>query len=262
MRNSLFRFVWLAAMLPLALVASALTQSQSELAEMARGIDGVCPIDLGTQGLMSNVKYYERDNEVEIVLSVSDVMSFMLEDRAMWNDVRENIKVALCGDACRALVSAVVKADASLNYVYLLPGSSTPVEFKFSRTQMRDLYNHPLTDSQQAAIQMKNMLAFCNKMAPMATGTGLTMTKLAIVDGKVTYFMKIDPSMMSLREFRNNAATLKNNMKNMFGDLTLRTEATIMYKAGYGMAYRYYDSTGSVDVGLTRSELGKALGLY
>ena len=250
-------------LLALIILMSGCTDAKiSALKKEIERFNAQCPQDMGAMGKLSGVRYDDGANMLVYEFSVNeDVMDFSDLD-GFEERVRPVMPALLSQGDARSFVKVMADCNAGFKAVYKGDKSGKQVEVTIPAADIKEMYEHPLSDEESGEMIVKQTVLNNKAMCPYTEEEVITMVDV-FDDGKsVVFLSEIDEDIY-------NFDNLEDNMKHY--DYVLRNEllsdpmvkSTIQYlsRGGRTLVYRYkgVPSGREINLELTTRDLPVSL---
>ncbi|MDE6792696.1 MAG: hypothetical protein K2J48_06410 [Muribaculaceae bacterium] len=220
-----------------------------------------CPMNLGMAGKLTGMSYDDETGEVGFVITLNKKGNVKeLQDDA--ETAKGTLKVALQQGDMKKLVDMMVDADASLKVVYKERGSKDEFEVKFSNAELKDIKDNPLSEQDVNKLLLDQQIKMEKNKIPYKVEKGLTVSAIEDNGEALVYVCDVDEDLYELDDMGNAKDELKENMRKMMRDRTMRKQAEILASLNKGFEYHYVGNKSGkkVIVAFTGAELVEIAG--
>lgn len=223
--------------------------------------DEQCPVNMGMMGDMLSMKYDEKTKEVQVYFSMHEDM---LSIEALKNNEQmalQSMKLSFSKREQKELLDLMIKAESGLSVIYKSASTGQTFKVNLSVDDLKEIRDNPMTDEEINKMLLENLLAIENSICPHVVDEGLEMVK-AYDDGEnIVYACRVDEDMYDISALKYAQDEIKQNMREMFNDPSMKKELGIIKSLDKGFVYHYYGETSgeSVDIVFTNDELNRYL---
>jgi hypothetical protein len=232
-------------------------ENVSQLREAIEVSNSQCPQNLGMMGDLLSLKFDEKSKEVQAY--------FLLNENLLNIDVLKNnkklvsqsMKLSFSKSESQELINLVAQAGASLSMTLKGGNSGKTLKITFTKDDLKSLGNNPLSESDINKLLLENQIAIVNSSCPYPVEYGVEMEKVYDEGSYVIYACRIDENLFDMAQLRTAQNEIKDNVKGIFEDPSVKGAAKLMVALGKGLIYRYYGelSGESVDIVFDVDEL-------
>lgn len=226
-------------------------------------MNAVCPINYGSAGDLISIKYQEEHNTVLMYYSLNEEYSSHVFLKQNKNNMMKQFRLSLSNDNSRQMLKDMVNAKASLMIIYKSPSSGKSIKFTLPYDELKEIKEHPLSESEIMRMMLENSVAMQNSSLPKKYDNGIVLTKVSIVDYKLIYYYEMDENIYNLTDIKNSQAELEDDMKedliDMQTDRKVQQDLKTLNALNMGYMHRYYGNSSKkfVDVELSSDELSR-----
>lgn len=218
-----------------------------------------CPMNLGIAGKLTSMTYDESSREVTFELSLNKQVMDVNDIKQYPEIARETIRLALSQGDMKKLVYMMADADASLKVIYKNKGSKDEYDITFSADEIKEIKNNPMTEEDTNRLLLQTQLKGEKARLPYKVADGLKMVDINDQGNTVVYTCEVNEDLYDVDDMGNAKEELKEDMRKMLRDRTMRKQAEILSSLGKGFEYKYVGTTSgkTVNVVFTAEELGE-----
>lgn len=224
-----------------------------------------CPINLGISGDLLSIKYQEKENRVIYYFSINEEIGGALFLRDNKDKLMKQTRLYLSSSDTQQFVDGIVKAKASVMFIYKSPSSGKTVKVEVPYVDLKDLKEYPMSESEIQRLTIETQVELENSTCPNKLEEGMTMTRVELVDNYIVYYLEIDESLGDMNQFKRYQPELKENLRDYFksmkDDMTMKYSIQLYVDQNIGIHYRYYGNKSKeyVDVIFTPQEISTIL---
>ena len=234
------------------MLVSCMSNANSEMKKILKGIDEKCPIPFGSFGEFTSATL-DGDNAV-FTLSCSEeamnldslqqhedlVKTGIIQSFATLND--ENVQL---------LMDELVKADMGITYRFIGKTTGGKLEVNVSADEIKKLKQSSAGSGDPDKLLETN-IQMSNVQCPMSMGNGLVMNKVVREGDNVVYVYEVDENLISIDLLKSKekelVAGLREEVKNSVNDAAMTTFLKLCRAAHVGLGYRYVGATSGKTV--------------
>lgn len=221
-----------------------------------------CPMSLGMAGKLTSMAYDESNREVKFVISLNKQISNVKDLQQDPETARQAMRLALQKGNMKKLLEMMVDADASLNITYKNRGSKDEFTLNFTAPELKEILDNPMSEEETNKLMLQNQLKSEKNRLPYKIDRGLNVVGIEDNGNMLVYKCEVDEDLYDIDEMGNSKEELKENMRKMMKDRSMRQQAEILSSLNKGFEYDYVGKTSgkSVIVAFTAKELGEIVG--
>lgn len=219
-----------------------------------------CPMSLGMAGKLTSMSYDDATRMVKFVLTLNkdfaDVKDFQ-QDPGL---AQESMKLSLSKGDMKKLLDMMVEAESGLEVIYKNRGGNDEFVLKFSAEELKQIADNPMSEEDTNKLLLANQIKAERQRMPYTIDTGLKVTGIEDSGKALVYICEVNENDYDINEMEASSAELKENMRPLLNDISMKAQVKLLTGLDKGFEYRYVgDKSGkAVIVSFTPEEL-KAL---
>lgn len=224
-----------------------------------------CPVNMGSGGDLLSIKYQEKENRVIFYYSVNEELGGGLFLEKNKEKLHQQFRLSFSKSESQQMLKDIVNAKASLMMIYKAPSSGKTIKFELPYEELKDIKATPMSESEIQRLIIENKIDVENSRCPYKGDDGITITKVALVDGFIVWYYEIDEDLYDVKELKKHQsefkASIREDLNSMRKDLTMQNELRMLINQHIGYHYRYYSNKSKecVDIIFTPEELSEYL---
>ena len=221
-----------------------------------------CPMNLGMAGQLTSMSYNDKDHEVDFVITLNKQVTDIKDLEADPEVAKQSMRLALSKGDMNKLLKMMVDADASLKITYKNRGSKDDFSLTFPATDLKQIYDNPMEEKDVNKMLLDNQVKGERRRLPYSVDRGLKVTDIQDNGANLVYICEVDENLYEVDQMTEAKDELKENMKDMLKDRTMRKQAEILASLDKGFEYQYVgkQSGKTVTVSFSAQELGEIAG--
>lgn len=222
----------------------------------------VCPISLGMAGKLTSMDYDSDNRQVKFVFTVNREVMNVADIRKDASIAKESMKLSLSKGDLHKLLKMMVDADASLKVIYKNKGSKDEFELVLSPEELKEIYENPMSEEDTDRLLLANSIKAEQHRLPSTIDRGLKVVDVKDTGDNVVYTCEVDENLYEIITMEESKEELKDNMRKMLKDRSMRQQAKILSKLNKGFVYEYVGqpSGKKVIISFSPEELGQIVG--
>ncbi len=221
-----------------------------------------CPMSLGMAGKLTSMSYDESNREVKFVITLNKQISDVKDLQQDPETARQAMRLALQKGNMKKLLEMMVDAEASLNITYKNRGSKDGFTMNFSAPELKEILANPMSEEETNKLLLQNQLNSEKRRLPYKIDRGLNVVGIEDTGASLVYKCEVDEELYDIDEMGNSKEELKENMRKMMKDRSMRQQAEVLSSLNKGFEYDYVGKTSgkNVVVAFTAKELAEIVG--
>lgn len=218
-----------------------------------------CPMNLGMAGKLTSMDYDDKSGEVAFVITVNKQVKTVEEIKKTPEATRQAVKLAMQQGQMKKLLEMMADADASLKVTYKNRGSNDEFDVTFSEAEIKDMLEHPMSEEEINKMLLQTEIDMEKSRIPYKVEKGLTVTNIEDNGNSLVYICEVNEDLYEVESMEEGKEELKNTMRKMMKDRTMRKQAEVLAALGKGFEYHYVgNKTGKkVIVAFSADEIGE-----
>lgn len=207
-----------------------------------------CPMSLGMAGKLTSMSYDESKREVKFVITLNKQISDVKNLQNDPESARQAMRLALQKGNMKQLLEMMVEAEASLNITYKNRGSKDKFVLDFSASELKKILDNPMSEEETNKLLLQNQVNSEKNRLPFRIERGLSVVGIEDNGGALVYQCEVDEDLYDIDEMAASKDELKENMRKMMADRSMRQQAEILSSLGKGFEYNYVGKTSGKNV--------------
>lgn len=219
-----------------------------------------CPMSMGMAGKLTSMKYDSDTHTVEFVLTLNKDFADVKDLQADSEVARESMRLSLSSGDMKKLTDMMVEADAGLKVIYKNKGSKDEFVLSFTPEELKAIADNPMSEEDSNKLLLANQIKQENNRIPYKIADGLMVTGVEDSGSALVYTCTVNEDLYEMDDMINGTADLKDEMRSMLKDRSMKGQVKLLSGLGRGFEYKYVGKTSgkTATVSFTAEEL-KAL---
>ncbi|MDE5807897.1 MAG: hypothetical protein K2H76_07240 [Muribaculaceae bacterium] len=221
-----------------------------------------CPMSLGMAGKLTSMAYDESNREVKFVITLNKQLTDIKDLQADPESARQAMRLALQKGNMKHLLELMVDADASLNITYKNRGSKDEFTLNFSAPELKEILDNPMSEEETNKLLLQNQINSEKRRLPYRIENGLNVVGIEDNGKSLVYKCEVDEDLYDIDEMGKGKDEMKENMRKMMKDRSMRQQAEVLSSLNKGFEYDYIGKTSgkNVVVAFSSQELAEIVG--
>ncbi|MDE6028627.1 MAG: hypothetical protein K2G23_11195 [Muribaculaceae bacterium] len=221
-----------------------------------------CPMSLGMAGKLTSMAYDESNREVKFVITLNKHLTDIKDLQADPESARQAMRLALQKGNMKHLLELMVDADASLNITYKNRGSKDEFTLNFSAPELKEILDNPMSEEETNKLLLQNQINSEKRRLPYRIENGLNVVGIEDNGKSLVYKCEVDEDLYDIDEMGKGKDEMKENMRKMMKDRSMRQQAEVLSSLNKGFEYDYIGKTSgkNVVVAFSSQELAEIVG--
>lgn len=252
--------LWFLPLMALAMAATGC--GNAKVNELKREVDNFnrqCPVDLGFIGQLDSVSYDDADRNLVIHATLKEDFVDESDFTSSFGDLnKSNMQLMIGTPENEKMTKLLADIGAGIRMEYTCPGEAKDMVISLSADEVKELVEHPMTETERNDLLMQNTISQTNALCPQEIEDGLTLVKAEDDGENIIYHYSVDENQYSMAQLEENLDEIRMSVEfSLRGDPAMSVFAGMIGKAGRNLVYRYTGDTfgNSFDVTLSPSTL-------
>lgn len=243
--------VALVCLLAVTAVLSSCNMKKAKLQVDIENANKMCPVNLGSVGKMTAIKFDEASNQAQFIFEVNEDVVNIDDLQASAKETRDVMISSLSSSGTKDLIDDLVKADAGLAIIYKEKKSNKEFKVEFTPQELKQAISNDMTDEEQANKQLSATITQVNATLPQVIDEGMKMIKMYSTDTYAVYEVELDEKLYDMNNFESQKKDVKDAMAEEFSDPATASLLKLIKKTNRGLKYVYRGDKSGKEVQIT-----------